>query len=60
MRMYDRIGEVTSRVTGWGGPSTSSKEFEDVCTPKTPKYSHVETLTSIPVVNGAAETCNRL
>ncbi|CDM28007.1 Cytochrome P450 [Penicillium roqueforti FM164] len=29
MRMYGRICEVTSRVTGWGGPSTSSKEFED-------------------------------
>ncbi|KGO53238.1 Cytochrome P450 [Penicillium expansum] len=29
MRMYEIIGEFTFRVTGWGGSSTSSKEFED-------------------------------
>lgn len=39
MRMYDMVGEAYSRVTGWGGSSKSSKEFEDVCTSQSLKYS---------------------
>lgn len=58
MRMYDMISEVTSRVTGWGGSSKSSKEFEEVCITQSSKIlAMMKILTSILVGKRTAETC---
>lgn len=58
MRMCDIIGEVTSRVTGWGGSSKSSKEFEEVCIIQSSKIlPMMKILTSSLVGKRAAETC---